>query len=1606
MRQTRTSLLRAALLTATASVFTAPAATLYWDANGSAAGSGNIGGFWEVGLGNWNANADGTGSTTNFNNGDSAVFSAGTDGVGTYTVTLNNTIKTPLIQLEEIGLVTLAGGTIDVTGGTTINTSVLGATTGRSLNWNPIFSGTGNLTLAVHGDSSIGGGGSNTIFALTGENTFTGDVIVTSGLVGYTSKFGNAANKVVLNGGGIVNNTTGTFARNIEIGAAGGLIRNYGAATTTHTGVLSGSGTVRRSDGGDFIITQAATHTGNWSIDRGTVTVGNGTQTTDLLASSGVITVGEATGAGTLRYRLNSDLAWTTPASDLVFGNVEGTLAWQPADPARALTVNNATSFTNAALGKLQVQNGELRLTSGANVQVAQISLTNTNAANARLAVQSGAALTSRYLNIGDAGSTGATVNQTGGTITLEAGGVGMRIGHWNNGTNPGSVYNLSGGILDATGLSGNGGTARMVNIGWDGQGDMTVGGGAGAASLKTFGIQVDANGNGGGSTGGNMTLSVLNNGVVEVGGGGIAAGGTGDRVILNGGTLKATNVSNWGSELNLAGNGTIDVAGTLPRLTNVVTGTGILTVTDSVGDGRLEIDSGTGTRTLGTTIAGTAPLTKTGNGTLVITGSHTNTGELLVIGGTLNLSGSIKNPLSIDDAVTLTGEGSTTGSLTLGGTNIVFNPTTPGAVSATGQVTINGTAVLIPSAPFTGTRTVLTSSQPIINNGGLELDGGTDNYRSASISTTANQITATITNQNLTWTGAGGGFWDLNTSSGWNKTGGSPDKFFFGDNVLFDDSSTVTTVTLDSGPLFPGLMTVDSNTNNYVWEGNAGSYIAGTGSLLKKGTSTLTINSPNTFSGGTVISNGKILLRNATALGTGPVTLGDSATGSSNVSLYIDSANARLNVATPVIVSNNGTGTATLGTTLTTTGSGDNNQFTNITLQRDVTLDSNAADRSDYENISGAGNVTVTGSGRTVFSTTNTFTGNVLISPSGNGGHAQVGTATGAVTDYLPNSGNLVVNDFVGATQAEFRLSSQGESVNALNGNGTIDVNSINGVLTVGAGGGNGAFTGILQNGGASLLGFTKAGAGTQSLSSLNTYTGVTSVTGGTLTVGTLANGGTASNIGQSTSARTNLVLNGGTLEYTGATATIDRTFVSGATGGGIKVADPAATLTFNALIENQFELAGTLTKTGPGTLKLQNYRNGATATNSSAAAATDLVINEGVVEFASGYFNTSPFGSKSLVIAVNTGTTLRLSAAHSLGGDNIDGGTSMGQIRVIGGTVEVNGSQYLATGLVGTEGRLVLQGGTVAGTADLRAVNSGTGSVVTSLASATPSLISTPQFSLQYKDITFDVADGAAADDLEVSSQFHNANGIVKNGPGLLSLTSSTSSYAGATTVNAGTLAMTNATLTDTSTVNINGTAKLKLDHGLSDEVAVLNIDGLPKANGSYGATGSGATNIDDVHFSGTGRIQVGPAGGTAYNTWESANGITGAGGSADSDGDGVPNALEFVLGGDPSGPNSNSLSLLPTSTVNATDLVFVFRRTDASMALSAPEQPYVQYGSNLSGWTKAEAGVPALTPVSIEVADEAGGAGVDVVTVRIPRALAAPGTKLFARLRADIP
>ena len=109
-----------------------------------------------------------------------------------------------------------------------------------------------------------------------------------------------------------------------------------------------------------------------------------------------------------------------------------------------------------------------------------------------------------------------------------------------------------------------------------------------------------------------------------------------------------------------------------------------------------------------------------------------------------------------------------------------------------------------------------------------------------------------------------------------------------------------------------------------------------------------------------------------------------------------------------------------------------------------------------------------------------------------------------------------------------------------------------------------------------------------------------------------------------------------------------------------------------------------------------------------------------------------------------------------------------------------------------------------------------------------------------------------------------------------------------------------------------------------------------------------------------------------------------------TADPDGDGLSNALEFALGGNPLGATADPAELLPDLQTDEDWTTFVFRRSD----LAEASNPHAQMSSTLGIWNTPVHGVGNVT---ISVDDNGFGPGVDRVTVRVP----SDSTQLFMRL-----
>ena len=219
--------------------------------------------------------------------------------------------------------------------------------------------------------------------------------------------------------------------------------------------------------------------------------------------------------------------------------------------------------------------------------------------------------------------------------------------------------------------------------------------------------------------------------------------------------------------------------------------------------------------------------------------------------------------------------------------------PTSLSAIPGDSQITLNWSAVANAAGYFlyrgtdSGNETTLLAG----NYGGTSytntgLANGTTYYfvvaatNAVGLGQNSPEASATpsasivVTPRNLTWKGDGSAnLWDVSGAANW-QSNGVVTVFNNGDTATFDNTGSNNVAVTLAGTLQPALVTCNAS-KNYTFSG-AGS-IAGTNALVKTGSRTLTINVTNTYSGGTILSNGTVTLGNASAnlngLGSGAVT-------------------------------------------------------------------------------------------------------------------------------------------------------------------------------------------------------------------------------------------------------------------------------------------------------------------------------------------------------------------------------------------------------------------------------------------------------------------------------------------------------------------------------------------------------------------------------------------------------------------------------------------------------------------------------------------------------------------------------------------------------------
>jgi autotransporter-associated beta strand protein len=335
------------------------------------------------------------------------------------------------------------------------------------------------------------------------------------------------------------------------------------------------------------------------------------------------------------------------------------------------------------------------------------------------------------------------------------------------------------------------------------------------------------------------------------------------------------------------------------------------------------------------------------------------------------------------------------------------------------------------------------------------------------------------------------------------------------GGNVNINNSTLrfQTGVTITSGRSYAltGSVGIDTQSSS----GTINGTISGIGATLtKNGTGTLTLTNNNTYSGGTTIDAGTLVISNANGTGTGGVSVLAGAT------LDLDAQSVSTH---NLVLNDSGVGSG---------GALINSSATAASWSGNISLASNTT-------IGGTGNITLSGlvtenvgpfalikvgtNKLTLTGATNSWSGGTFV---------QAGILTIGNAGALPNATTVTLGN--GTTSASLDLAGSNITVAGLATAGTGTSNTVGSSSTIANStltfaGGTSTFAATIQD----ALGIGNQtvalaiSSGNLSLSGNNTYSGGTVVNGGTLSI---------TNTSGSATGTGNVTLNGGTLIGTGA--------------------------------------------------------------------------------------------------------------------------------------------------------------------------------------------------------------------------------------------------------------------------------------------------------------------------------------------------------------------------------------------------------------------------------------------------------------------------------------
>ncbi len=1220
-----------------------------------------------------------------------------------YSLQLNPTAGNQTISLGGQILTIASGGLLSTgtsssTVGATVGDGALKSDTATNSDLIVHNFGTGGLTInSVIADGAgasvvtYDGTGTTTV---AGTNTYTGVTLAGGGAIVKISAnsalgAGASAQALTLNnatlqaGGtfGLFNGAIGTNDRPIALGAGGGTFDTQ-ANTLTISGVISGAGNLTKTGTGTLILAGVNTNTSPiTAVQNGILQLG--TKTGALVGTLAatpftMVVLGSGSNSGVLQLGDTGNAAPATVAGLYTSGNGAGNAV------VGGFVSNSTLTFTGSVLtpsvfagtlggAGLNQNNLALSITSG------QLTLSGTNTYLGNTTVTGGS-----VLNINSDAAIGAgtlLVNSATAVIDNTSGSARTMTNNNNVTTGTGFVFAGSNNLSFGSGTLTT--TVAATPIAVNGSGTLTFGG----ALINNA------------PTGAALTLTV--NGST----GTLSVGGFNMQGISGGGVI--TDI--------IAGSANVNITGPITPGFNAAnalsyTGTGILTLSGA--------NTYTGLTTMnnsgGTLRFGPGGSLNGGAGNLTLTaGTVDLNGQAVSVGTLIATAGLITNSSNTPATLTSTNLSSTTNTANISGKlSVAFGLTGAAATFSGGTYTNTGDITL--SNAGTG---LLTSTTNISNNGNLTLNanvaqgitlngtlinpggplgtGGTitNSGSSTGLATLSGLVgshVAAINNTSTSPLTISGALYvnPLGTTVTQSGTGlllfGTATINGAGNLSVIDSSTTAGNITFSAVSSFagnltlqangvggtPGIITASGNINNAGTVTNSGTGTATTtisgiiglpvtGVFQNSTSSALTLSGANTFAGGLTINAGLVnLLTSSTAAGTGTITLGDTA---GSLPATLQASTTALTFANPIVlggtsgqltIQNNNIALTTFSGGIT----GSNNLVVNYTTAAadGITFSVYPVNIGGTITVKGPGTVATTFSGgigakvpqviNDVTSTSPlTISGPLAINPAGT-------TLTNNSTAVLTSSGGMT-----GA--GDLTLQNNGATANGV----TVSTGAVNisgNIINSGAGAGNALISSAL---GGNVINVTQNGPSNLTLSSAtNAYTGITTINGGTLTASGAVNfngGGASGPLGTSSSAASNLIVNGGTFAYgAGTGGTTDRLFTLTANGGSIaNSASSNGTLIFTN--------TAAIAVPGAGSRTLNLLEN-----STGFFTFTPLIVDASATDITSLNINGSAAGAVVLLpSAMNTftggititGRTLQVQSANALGTNSVTFGT-----------------------------------------------------------------------------------------------------------------------------------------------------------------------------------------------------------------------------------------------------------------------------------------------------------------------------------------------------------